>query len=197
MDTNGNTKAQALSLREKGGLVESLWHAVDGAAGNLENVPGLVRRVLITGAWQKRVQDGETYEHERFIDFITSKPLAGCGWPPDKVEALIKSDAETLTLWRKAVKEKTGPKPLGNYRNIVTKTISGNSKSYALSRLKLDYSELYQRVVDGELSANAAAIQAGFRKKLTTLEKLQKEWAKATSKERKTFLKWAVLLSTE
>jgi len=29
-------------------------------------------------------------------------PLAGCGWPPEKVEALIKDDVETLALWREA-----------------------------------------------------------------------------------------------
>ncbi len=74
-------RAAYITLTEKGGLVESLWHAVDNAAGNLENVPGLVRRVIETEAWRKRIQDGEEFEHDRFIDFITTKPLAGCGWP--------------------------------------------------------------------------------------------------------------------
>jgi len=43
----------------------------------------------------------------------------------------------------------------------------GNSRAYTLTRLKREAPELFKRVVDGELSANAAAIEAGFRKKLT------------------------------
>jgi hypothetical protein len=37
------------------------------------------------------------------------RPLAGCGWPLDKVEALIKDDPEILRLWRTAT---TAPKHL-------------------------------------------------------------------------------------
>jgi hypothetical protein len=36
----------------------------------------------------------------------------------------------------------------------------GNSKGYTLSRLNRDHPELYDRVIAGELSANAAAIEA-------------------------------------
>jgi hypothetical protein len=39
----------------------------------------------------------------------------------------------------------------------------GNSKAYTLSRLKRESPELFAAVCDGELSANAAAIKAGFR----------------------------------
>jgi hypothetical protein len=41
------------------------------------------------------------------------------------------------------------------------KNNEGNSASYTLARLKRDYPELAERVVAGELSANAAAIEAG------------------------------------
>jgi len=45
-------------------------------------------------------------------------------------------------------------------------TISrGNTLSYTLDRLSRNHPELYQRVIAGELSSNAAAIKAGFRKK--------------------------------
>lgn len=188
MATKANSKPNNLSLKEKGGLVESLWHAVDNAAGNLENVPGLVRRVLETGAWQKRVQDGEVYEHQRFIDFITTKPLAGCGWSPEKVEALIKDDPETLTLWRDAVQEKPGPKPESNSHNNIMRTNQGTSRSYTLSRLKRKNPKLFQRVVNGELSANAAAVEAGFRKKLTPFEQIVKLLPKISKQEQKAIL---------
>jgi hypothetical protein len=40
----------------------------------------------------------------------------------------------------------------------------GNSSTYTIARLKRDNPELAERVVNGELSANKAAIQAGFRR---------------------------------
>jgi hypothetical protein len=43
---------------------------VDDAAGNLEIVPSLVKRVLETGAWRERVHRGKLFSHDRFIDFI-------------------------------------------------------------------------------------------------------------------------------
>lgn len=49
--------------------------------------------------------------------------------------------------------------------NVNLKTPGGNSPTYALRRLKRDRPDLAERVVAGELSANAAAIEAGFRRK--------------------------------
>jgi hypothetical protein len=48
------------------------------------------------------------------------------------------------------------PKTLGE--------IGGTSKDYTLARLERDNAALYERVSRGELSANAAAIEAGWRK---------------------------------
>ena len=45
----------------------------------------------------------------------------------------------------------------------------GTSLSYTLRRLKQDHPELYQRVVAGELSANAAAREAGIRRPTTNI----------------------------
>lgn len=153
----------ALALTEKGALVESLWHAVDDAAGNLEAVPGLIRRVLETEAWRQRVHRGKTYQHARFVDFIVAKPMAGCGWSPDKVEALIRSDTKVLALWRDAVTPIKGTNQHSD--NITTQDDGrGTSRSYTVSRLKRERPDLFERVATGEMSANAAAIEAGFRK---------------------------------
>jgi len=45
----------------------------------------------------------------------------------------------------------------------------GNQATYTLARLKRDHPALADRVVAGELSANAAAIAAGFRKRTVAL----------------------------
>jgi hypothetical protein len=41
----------------------------------------------------------------------------------------------------------------------------GNSALYTLKRLKRERPDLFQQVLGGRLSANEAAIEAGFRKK--------------------------------
>jgi len=45
----------------------------------------------------------------------------------------------------------------------------GNTRSYTVSRLERDHPELFERVKSGDFSANAAAIEAGFRKKTISL----------------------------
>jgi hypothetical protein len=53
--------------------------------------------------------------------------------------------------------------------NVNLKAIGGNSEPYTIRRLKRDRPELAEKVLNGELSANAAAIEAGFRKKTVTV----------------------------
>jgi hypothetical protein len=69
---------------------------------------------------------------------------------PEKVEALIKDDAETLALWREAVTNPNGvkhPQAVDNVNSL--ERSAGNSRSYTLSRLKREAPELFERVVDG------------------------------------------------
>jgi len=68
----------------------------------------------------------------------------------------------------------------------------GNSRAYALSRLERDFPRLFERVKAGLMSANRAAIQAGFRaptKPKTRVEKCLTLWKKMTDREKKVFLK--------
>lgn len=58
---------------------------------------------------------------------------------------------------------------------------------HTLARLDRDKPELAEKVRAGELSANAAAIEAGFRHKPTPLETLQRAWRKANPDERAAF----------
>lgn len=184
MATQALKRPDDAALSDNNVLVETLWQAVDHGAGSLDAVPGLVRRVIETGAWRRRACRGRVFEHKRFIDFITAKPLAGCGWKPERVEALIHHDAETLTLWREAVTAPVG-KPGHNNDNIIIKPEQGTSRAYALERLKRESPTLYRRVVAGELSANAAAIEAGFRKKPTPFEQVRKLIPKLSVRERR------------
>ena len=66
----------------------------------------------------------------------------------------------------------------------------GTTAAYTLNRLRRDAPELFERVKAGELTANAAAIEAGFRKVKTPLEKAQAAYDKLTVEERIAFMDW-------
>jgi len=68
----------------------------------------------------------------------------------------------------------------------------GNSRAYALSRLEREFPGLYEKVKAGLMSANRAAVQAGFRaptKPKTRIEKCLALWNKMTDREKRVFLK--------
>ena len=59
----------------------------------------------------------------------------------------------------------------GNGNNVTnTKRPEGNTKEKGLRRLRNQRKDLHQQVLDGELSVNAAMLQAGFRKRTATIE---------------------------
>jgi ElaB/YqjD/DUF883 family membrane-anchored ribosome-binding protein len=67
---------------------------------------------------------------------------------------------------------------------INLKTQGGTSRAYILARLDRDgHAELAAKVRAGKLSANAAAIEAGFRKHKTPLERWLKLLPKMTRSE--------------
>jgi len=173
-----------VNLREKGTMVQALWDSVNETTGNLSIVPGLIHRVLETGAWQERIHRGKTYRNDNFLSFITNKPMQGCGWPPEKVEVLLRDDPVILAEWREAT---TAPKHVHSDGDVITITPRrGTDRAYTLQRLKQQNPELFKRVARGEMSANAAAIEAGFRKKLSVLDQICKLLPKLTKEERAT-----------
>lgn len=168
-------------LKHKGLLVESLWHAVDHCSIN--SIPKIVREIIRSGAWQKRHYRNHTYEHDRFLDFIITPPHAGCGWKPELVEGLLQKagDDEVLVMWREHTVGKQG----AHSSNRTMKPVRGTTRAYTLDRLKRERPDLFDKVTAKEMSANAAAIEAGFRKQTTPLEKILKLLSKLTPTERR------------
>lgn len=176
---------------EKGQLVVTTVQCFTRANGSLSNFPGLLKRVINERAWEKRMQNGRLIELPNLYALVTEKPIRGWGQDPAKVEAVIKDDAEVLAMWREAMTEKWG----GSRRkadiskiNNVNLAKGGNSRAYAVSRLKRQRPDLFDEVKEGKMSANAAAVLAGFRKVRTPLQLLRSAWGKANANERKTFL---------
>jgi hypothetical protein len=82
----------------------------------------------------------------------------------DLIAKIIRDDPEVEEQFRKAT---TGAVGTNQHSDIVTtlKPERGNSRPYRLSRLKRARPDLFERVVAGELSANAASIAEQPRKR--------------------------------
>ena len=154
---------------ECGQICKSAEQAIRYGVGTLSDVPALIKRIIEEQAWKCReVRPGQTVELSSLHELITKPKLDGWGEDPKKVEGLLKDEPEVLTLWRNAMKQRPGPRDSSSNDNIM-ETPQGTSRSYTLDRLERDHPELHQRVIAGELSANAAAITAGFRKPTITV----------------------------
>lgn len=83
-----------------------------------------------------------------------------------------------LAMWRRAVtNQEGGDKRSAAYitgDNITSGRVTGTSRAYTLDRLKREAPALFERVCSGEMSANAAAIQAGFRDGLRVEQRVPK-----------------------
>jgi len=178
---------------EKAQLAQDTVECLREASGSLDQFPSLIARVISERAWESRLHHGRLYELPSLRDLVTRKPPEGWGQNPDKIEALLKDSPEVLACWREEMKGKPGRKEKGcDSQPIQTAKGTGN-KAYTLDRLKRENAELFQQVVAGELSANAAAVKAGWRKKKTViameddatltarniLAKMGSEWVKA------------------
>jgi len=179
---------------EKGQLCDITMSAIYHGCSKLDSIPALLRRIIENRAWEcRQVKMRGVVQLANLRELITKEPMEGWGENPEKIENLIRDDVEVLAMWREAMKGKQG----GDRRSdvaikddnvILDKANQGNSRSYTVSRLQREAPELFAQVVAGTLSANAAAIQAGFRKKPTALEMLLKAWKVATDDDRRLFL---------
>jgi hypothetical protein len=171
---------------EKAELVQTTVDCFRRGCGSLENLPGLIAKVIEVKAWESRLHHGRLYELPSLRDLVTRKPPEGWGQNPDKIEALLKDSPEVLACWREEMTESKGKRSKADNADNISnkpKVDAGTSKAYTLSRLKRENAELFQAVVAGELSANAAAVKAGWRKKLTPLESIIKLLPKLNADE--------------
>jgi len=169
---------EGLNEIECGQLCSTASSSLSDTEFGLSNFPKLLKKIIQFRAWEKRrlvTPDGRhiggVIELQGLRELIATKPLKGWGEDPKKVEALIKDDPECLTMYREAMKPSVGRKKKGQSVDNVNalETPKGNSKSYTLSRLERESPDLFDSVCSGELSANAAAIKAGFRQKTVTV----------------------------
>jgi hypothetical protein len=162
-------------LKANAVYVDRLSSAVSRGEGGLQAVPGLLRQVLADDRWKEfRTKLGAHVTHERFEDFVTARPMRGLGVDVDLIRRIVADDMQASSDLTKALKREPG-RPKGqtgttdNVSNSRPVGTHGNSKEQALRRLRTQRPDLHARVLAGELSPHAAAIEAGFRKKTITV----------------------------
>jgi len=133
--------------------------------------------VFQSGAWREFVlPNGEVVRHERLVDFIRTPQNRGLEVDPEVLYALLeKSDyVQSAAALRKAIREAAPPiaghggprtKEQVDGINLTDGSGGGTSAEYILRRLKRDRPELAQKVIDGELTPHAAAVEAGIQRR--------------------------------
>jgi hypothetical protein len=150
-------------------LVEALGSALRRGGNALEDVPGLLKRVLAEESWREFITPrGELVQHERFVNFVTTPPTQGIGASVDLVRRIVGSDPEALDLLDQALENPTG-RPPESVDVSNTSRPTGTTQAAALRRLRKDAPSLHTEVLAGRLSAHAAMVQAGFRPKTVSV----------------------------
>jgi len=171
-------------------VCNSAISALSHGETSLSTFPKLLRRIINERAWESRRVPGKgVVTMQSLRELVTTAPITGWGEDPAKIEAVIRDDAEVLAMWREAMKGKPGrPKQEGERGYNVIAARRGNSRAYTVSRLQREAPKLFAKVAAGEISANAAAIKAGFRKHKSPLDQLLHWWARCGEQERAVFI---------
>jgi hypothetical protein len=152
-------------MRERGAVINSAAQMLSSGDVNLDTMPQLILRIINEGMWRQRAIPQRRWELSRefatFEEFVTADPLDGLKTSIRTLKDLCRRDVRAQEAIDRATQREGGrpPKTLDNIQGFP----SGTSQSVALRRLRKDRPDLLQRVLDGELSAHAAAVEAGYR----------------------------------
>lgn len=179
----------------RGRVIRSVEQAIRHGGKTLEQLPGLLVRVIDEDMWRGYVVDptGEEVEFSSFEEFVTTDIPEGMGTTVQRLKHLCRDEPPALDAIDRACRGKQGRRSdlFDNVQEVApTPAPTGNSRDTALRRLRDQRPDLHARVLAGELSAHAAMIEAGFRKRPQAVNELRKWWKKATDDERGEFLDW-------
>lgn len=155
--------------------VAALESAIRYGGSGLADVPDLVIKVIDGELWREFKSPRGQEKHPSFEAFVKAPNPGGLGATVELLQDLCRRRKDVLDKIDSATQRKHGGDHKSeDYRikidNIqLDKAPSGTSESAALRRLRKDRPDLHARVLDGELSANAAAVEAGFRKRTITV----------------------------
>jgi hypothetical protein len=168
---------------ELGQLCQSTIESLYEATGGMKQFPGLLKKIIKTKAWLRRISSGKVVELTSLRELITAKPVRGWGEDIKTVEAVIRNDPECLAMFREAMKHQGKAEDL-SYN--VREDSSGNSRAYSIARVQSQCdAKTVAAVMAGKMSANGALVKAGLRDVRQIY--LPREPAKAVEKLRKVF----------
>jgi hypothetical protein len=154
---------------------------------SLTGLPDTLKEIIKTGAWKQWRWVGSCFKQKSLKEYLTIPPPNGVGIELDTVEKLIADDPEAFALYRA---EMVAPKGINQHTKEDNDNISilqpghGTSLAYTLDRLKRERLDLFEQVKAKQLSANAAAVEAGFRRKPTPFEIIVRQLPRLTAEER-------------
>jgi hypothetical protein len=171
-------------------VVSSLQHSLAEGAHGIDCVPKLIVRVIAENLWREFYCEPMQSEvrHESFERYVTDNLPTGLGTTIRFLKNLCRDDAEALEAIDRATKREPGDWNTHPDPSVIVNNVNGNerpvgnSRDAAIRRLRKDRPDLLEKVIAGQLSAHAAAIEAGHRKKPTHAESCVKAFRKAENR---------------
>jgi len=172
---------------ELGQLCQSTIESLYEATGGMKQFPGLLKKIIETKAWLRRISSGKVVELTSLRELITAKPVRGWGEDIKTVEAVIRNDPECLAMFREAMHDQGNRSDLcNNVTQVGGGKGTGNSRAYSIARVQSQCdAKTVAAVMAGKMSANGALVKAGLRDVRQIY--LPREPAKAVEKLRKVF----------
>ena len=134
----------------------------EGGTKAFDIVPTILRKVINKRLWADRLdKDGKPFTS--FEAFAKHRLWQGLETTIEELRVYCRKNPEVdkTTHGRGRRRRDAGR----HSYNITDGSARGTNPTYTLRRLKRDRPDLAQKVIDGDMSANAAAIEAGFRKR--------------------------------
>lgn len=166
------------------GIVHALQKSLVGGRHGLDTVPKLIKRIIQGELWKGFYCEPMQSEvaHSSFERYVTDDLPTGLGTTIRMLKSICRDDVEALDAIDRATVGKQGSRTdiVDNINEVQRPT--GTSRDAALRRLRKDRPDLLERVLANELSAHAAAVEAGFRKKPSQAEICVKAFRKAENR---------------
>ncbi len=163
------------------------------------NLPDTVVWIIKERAWEGRYYKikGDTFPITSFKELVEARLPWGLELTMDDLLFYCRKHKEATRLILEMALPAAGNvgAPEGNRNAAKSEENKGSittiasakdrGRKYVISRLKRDRPELAQKVISGEMTANEAAIEAGFRKRMVSMPADPAELIKAMQKRLK------------
>lgn len=154
---------------------DDVKEAIDAAKSGADDLALALNRVIKNESWREfRQPTYGSVTHGSLREFIEAKPNAGLGLTVSAAKMLLSESnytaiaADLQQILDREIPALAGHGEVGRGRDRLSDTKSKSEESgrdYILARLKRDYPAMAERVIAGEISANAAAVEVGIRQR--------------------------------